>query len=238
MLALLTVNSDQDNTTADTDLTLREAVLLVNDAGDANLALGRALTAGELAQIDTTEAFGTNDTIDFDAPLNGGTINLDQGSGELPIAAAVTIDAGSLTGGLTIDAGDGTDNNFNTGDGIRIFNVNDGDSGANIDVELRGLTLTGGDTSLSGGAILSVENLIVADSTIIANAANFSGGGISISTQNAGTAKIDSSTISGNAAGIRGGGIFASAAGPADGFAGVPLSYIIGGLALVFLLKK
>ena len=34
MLAVLTANTDQDNMTSDADLTLREAILLVNNAGD------------------------------------------------------------------------------------------------------------------------------------------------------------------------------------------------------------
>jgi hypothetical protein len=68
MLAVLAVNSDQDNTAPDAELTLREAILLVNNAGDTIAALDRALTTEEDAQIDdSTEACGTNDTITFDA---------------------------------------------------------------------------------------------------------------------------------------------------------------------------
>src|SRR5207249_1506686 len=49
--ATLTVNSAADNTTADGVLTLREAVLLVNNGGDATAALSRSLMAGEAAQV-------------------------------------------------------------------------------------------------------------------------------------------------------------------------------------------
>src|SRR5262245_24235006 len=68
--ATLTVNSTADNTTADTSLTLREAVLLVNTNGNATTALGRSLTAGEKAQVKGT--FGRSDTINFDPALTAG----------------------------------------------------------------------------------------------------------------------------------------------------------------------
>src|SRR6266851_3188672 len=62
--ATLIVNSVGDNTTPDSLLTLREAILLVDNAGDATTALGRtSLTLGETAQISGT--FGSNDTIQF-----------------------------------------------------------------------------------------------------------------------------------------------------------------------------
>ena len=72
LLATLTVNTLSDGVASDDSaITLREAVLLVNDGGDANAALGRSLSPGELAQIDTSmEAFGVNDTIVFDTSLN------------------------------------------------------------------------------------------------------------------------------------------------------------------------
>ncbi len=44
MLAVLSVNSDLDNTVPDAVLTIREATLLVNNAGDDMAALGRSLT--------------------------------------------------------------------------------------------------------------------------------------------------------------------------------------------------
>ena len=67
--ATLIVNSVPDNTTADSSLTLREAVLLVDAGGNATAALGRALTAGEAGQI--TGTFGSNDTIVFAPGLAG-----------------------------------------------------------------------------------------------------------------------------------------------------------------------
>lgn len=72
--ATLVVNTANDNTTDDAVLTLREAVLLVNAGGDA-AALGRALSAGEIAQLNTASPFGSNDAITF-APRVRGTITL------------------------------------------------------------------------------------------------------------------------------------------------------------------
>jgi CSLREA domain-containing protein len=85
MLAVLTVNSTADNNNSDDFLTLREAILLVNHAGDAEVALGGPLTPGEEAQIDTSESFGTNDTIDLSVTgiiqLSGGFTELLRQSG-------------------------------------------------------------------------------------------------------------------------------------------------------------
>src|SRR5947209_4660941 len=65
--AVLVVNAtdanSSDNTTSDNFLTLREAVLLVNNAGNASNALGRGLSAAEASRI--TGTFGNFDTIRF-----------------------------------------------------------------------------------------------------------------------------------------------------------------------------
>jgi len=146
------------------------AVITVTNFGDVG--------AGSLRDAITVAnaSVGVADTIDFAAALNGGTINLT--SGELPVIDAVTIDASSLAAGITLDAGDGTDNSFNTGDGFRIFNINDGDAFSEIAVTLRGLTLTGADANGSGGAISSLENLTFENSTLLGNAATGGGGGV------------------------------------------------------------
>ena len=150
LLAALTVNSFADNTTDDAVLTLRESILLVNNGGDANVALGRALSTCEAAQVNTSEAFGTNDTINFSSLFETAqAIGLNS---QLPtITDAVTI-TGPGADLLTLDAGNGTDSIFDTNDGFRIFDINDG-TNALIDVALSGLTLTGGDVSNNGGAI-------------------------------------------------------------------------------------
>src|SRR4029079_9252976 len=80
-------NGELDNTTSDNLLTLREAILLVNKGGVAQLALGRSLTAGEQAQI--TGALGSHDTVQFNSSINGKTIAL--AGSELLISRSVVI---------------------------------------------------------------------------------------------------------------------------------------------------
>jgi hypothetical protein len=90
------------------------------------------------------------------------------------------------------------------GDGARIFNVDDGAATVK-DVFISGLSVTGGDSTGSGGAIRTAENLTVSSCTISGNSA-LSGGGIA----KAGTTcqlTVSGSTISGNTATSRAGGI-------------------------------
>src|SRR5262245_24946021 len=78
--ATLTVNSLSDDT-AGAALTMRAAILILNNGNlTSNITMpgqaARALTAAEKAQVDTTNPFGTKDTIQFDGSLAGGTIKL------------------------------------------------------------------------------------------------------------------------------------------------------------------
>ena len=170
------------------------------------------ISAGDLSlreAIGIANGFAGGDTITFDVALDGVTIDLLQTLGELTITDEVTIDASSLASGLTVDAGNGTDDVFNTKDGFRIFNINDGSGLTDFPVQLVNLTLTGGDPSGSGGsgggAIDTQEDLTLTAVMIVGNS-GFAGGGIRA---RFGTLTIVSSTISGNAAN-RGGGIYAS----------------------------
>ena len=199
---------------------LRIVVDTLADEDDGNFSAG---------DLSLREALGVanrnpvHDMIEFDSDLAGGSISLTLG--ELAIFDAVTI-AGLGAGALTIDASgnDPTPIEAN-GDGSRVFFV------SAPEAEIRGLTLTGGDT-YSGGAILNFGDLTVAECTITGNAAIQSGGGIenrygqltlSGSTISGNTAQygggialryayslnVTGSTISGNTADVRGGGIYA-----------------------------
>ncbi|MEX2316869.1 MAG: choice-of-anchor Q domain-containing protein [Pirellulales bacterium] len=161
----------------------------------------------------------TPDTIQFSV---SGTIHIES---QLPTITDDLVILGPGQHLLTIDAGHGADNLFATGDGFRIFNIDNGNSGTFIDVTLSELTLTGGDTAKGadgggfggkgedGGAIRSFENLIVFNSTISGNAAGaggaangdnseggFGGGGGGIYSDG-GALTVVGSTISGNRAG-------------------------------------
>ena len=174
-------------------VTLREALTL------SNLQLGRNL-------------------INFDATLNGGTISLSSSLGELPIADGLAIDASGLNAGLTISAvaldPTPTENN---GDGSRLFQIDDGDAAAFVDVELFGLTLTGGDVSGDGGAIRSVENLTLEMVSVLDSYATGNGGGVyHRAGATGGTLLIDSSTIAANEASGDGGGLWSNTSLPAE----------------------
>ena len=88
--AVITVNTTADNTTADSALTIREAVLLTNGT------LGRGLTAGEQAQVVGTLG---NNSIQFSLPAGPQTITLT--GGVLRLTASATIN-GPGAANLTI----------------------------------------------------------------------------------------------------------------------------------------
>ena len=193
LLATLVVNSTVDGPVNlnDSVVTLRDAIEAANN--DALVAPGGETGSG-------------TDTITFDTSVFSGaqTINL---TSQLPtITDSLTI-TGAGANLLTIDAGNGTDDEFDTGDGFRIFNINDGDNGNQIDVTLSGLTLTGGDPSITdnsadGGAILNREILLLSGSVVSGNA-SLDGGGIYNSSD--GTLVVTSSILSGNLSEFGGG---------------------------------
>ncbi|MEM9059270.1 MAG: hypothetical protein AAGD13_02305 [Pseudomonadota bacterium] len=180
-MATFTVTSLADNTIADGDLTLREAIDLANAAGGA-------------------------DTIEFDAGLSGGLLRLTQGT--LDITDAVTIDAAGLDITITGDANDNDTNVAGTdltdvgasptglADNVRIFDINGPASATSIS----GLTLTGGRTAgfySGGGAIASDADLTLDGVLIYGNISEGSfsdGGGV----YTRGNLTILDSTIEGN----------------------------------------
>src|SRR5688572_1237943 len=72
--ATLLVDDRADNTNANLFLSLREAILLVNNGGNATAALGRSLTGGEAVQI--SGSYGNNDTITFRGDFAGTTLSI------------------------------------------------------------------------------------------------------------------------------------------------------------------
>ena len=195
LLSALTVNTTDDNTESDAVLTLREAILLVNNAGDANAALGRSLSPSEQAQIDTTEPFGTNDTISFDSAFSGGTVLLQSQSGgpELFFSASVQL-VGPGSSLLTIDAQRNS----------RIATVA---TAGDFTVELRGVTLTGGmvGNAENGGAIDNGGQTLILDDVNFSNNSAERGG--AIYTQG-GVLNLNNVQFNNNAASADGGGIY------------------------------
>jgi hypothetical protein len=142
---------------------------------------------GGISLREAIAAASIGETIDFSVT---GTIKLEHG--ELVIDQDLTI-AGPGANLLTIDA-DGAS---------RVLTVDDGTAGR-ANVEISGLTLTGGVTSGDGGGIFNQENLSVIASVIVGNRADDGGG---IGNFGGGTFSVVDSTISDNVAtGISGGG--------------------------------
>lgn len=155
---------------------------------------------GDVSLRDALDVATAGGTIDFDGSLDGGTLLLTLG--ELTITKALTIDASALARGLTIDAsGNDPTPDENSGDGSRVFNIDDGNGNTDSPVTISGLVLTGGDVQGDGGAIRAVESLTVTSSQISGNSSDDSGGGIS-----GRNVTVTSSTVSGNSA-LGGGGI-------------------------------
>jgi CSLREA domain-containing protein len=142
-------------------------------------------------------AANPNDSIDFAVT---GTIQL-IGTGDLVINKPLTIQ-GPGQSLLTIQA---YDFGPGAGNGSSIFFIGDLDNGVQFDVEISGLTLTGGDTIGRGGAIRCTESLVLGDCTITGNSAVSQGGGIYF---RYGDLIVSRCTITGNTSGL-GGGIMA-----------------------------
>jgi CSLREA domain-containing protein len=152
--------------------------------------------------------FATNtvpgaDTIDFAPVLTAsGQATVLLTHGELAITDSLTID-GPGASLLAIDAsGNDPTPDVNNGDGSRIFSTSPAGGRFSTDVpanlSISGLTLTGGDSRGSGGAILCTGMLNAVDCIICDNAASVRGGGISLGKDaSLPTSRIDGSTLVG-----------------------------------------
>ena len=183
-----------------TDLPLEQLSLHVNtsldvvDRYDQLTSLREAVTYANLKP--------GADTINFDSLLIGVPIQVT--AGEILISTELTIE-GLGPNLLIIDAGDGPDGIFGTGDGHRIFRIDDGNStrvsGLQVEtfhVQINNLRLTGGDTPEQGGAILNRDHLTLYNTKVFDNAAS-SGGAIFNDTNNS-VVNIVDSRFSGNSA--------------------------------------
>jgi hypothetical protein len=177
--SILTVNSVADNTIADSFLTLREAIAVVNGT------LGRPLTAGEQAQLAGT--LGNNDTIQFSLPSGAQTITLTGGA--LAITRPLTI-AGPGPTILTV-SGNSSDRVFVVG---QIWSPN-----PSLVVAISGLTIAGGSATVGstnyGGGLLNFGTLAVSNSVFSGNTAGSSGGG---AVYNVGALTLTNDTFTGN----------------------------------------
>ena len=179
---------------------------ILDDENDGNYSVGDLSLREAMLFANNETLFPGADTITFDASLDGGTILLTQG--ELPtITTSMTIDATSLSSGLTIDSsGNDPTPLVNDNNGSRVVSINDG-TATNIDVELRGFTLTGGDGASQGGAIFSTENLTLVNSLITGNSVG-QGGGVYARLDYGGQLMVNNTAFTYNIAGTKGGGLY------------------------------
>jgi hypothetical protein len=127
--------------------------------------------------IFATNLVGGPDTIEFDPALTAaGAATILLSRGELAITDDLTIN-GPGANLLTIDAsGNDPTPDVNNGDGSRIFVIDDSSGAVLKTISISGLSLTGGDVAIDGGAISSLENLTVTACWIIGNSAGRNGG--------------------------------------------------------------
>ena len=215
------------------DFTLREAIEFAIKNPEEDLLVGGEPAVDRISfSSELVEIAAIDDPNPFSiAP----TIDLDFGE-ELPVSVPVIIE-GPTNFELEVDATNSDPTpSINNGDGIRVFNVDDGDDLVDIEVTISGLTIMGGDIGSSGavgGGILNHEILTLSNSTVKENSAVFTGGGIhaadgtltivdsavvtNVASSNgaglfvddgSGTVLVSNSTFSGNLAGARGGGIY------------------------------
>ncbi|NJL84428.1 MAG: hypothetical protein HC890_18580 [Chloroflexaceae bacterium] len=144
--------------------------------------------------IESANAQNGFDTVTFNSLLEG-TISLV--NGEIAITDSLDL-LGPGAETLVIDAGGNS----------RIFLVDDASYSNLLDVNISGLTLTGGSAEF-GGAIFNNESLAIADSTLTGNSAGSQGGAIYNNSDGTGgaTLSITNSTISDNTSEDSGGGI-------------------------------
>ncbi|RUT05902.1 hypothetical protein DSM106972_031080 [Dulcicalothrix desertica PCC 7102] len=168
------------------------ATLIVDtliDESDGNFS------AGDLSLREAIALATPGDTITF---ANSGTITLTLG--ELNINKALTINGdndGNGTPDITVSGNNAS----------RVFNIDDGNFGNKIAVNISGLNITRG-RSKFGGGILNQELLTITNSRISHNSAfEFGGGGGII---NSGTFNLINSILSNNFSADIGGGIWNS----------------------------
>jgi hypothetical protein len=187
--ATLTVNSNIDAVTANSNLTLREAIAIVN-AGNTT---GRS--AQEVSLVSGT--LGTNDTIQFSASVTSAGAATFTLVSQLAITKSVAI-VGPTANSITL-------NGNNAG---RVFVIDDS-TAANLVVSLSGLNLTGGNgAGGDGGALFNNETLTLTNCALFGNTTTGAGGGIR--NHEGGVLTLTNCTLSGNTANAAGGGIYNS----------------------------
>ncbi|MEM9353349.1 MAG: choice-of-anchor Q domain-containing protein [Planctomycetota bacterium] len=169
-----------------------------------NLLDGPVTAAGDLPGSLRQAVFDANATPGADEiafPGLSGTITLTEG--ELLVTESVDFH-GPGAELVTISGGGSS----------RVLNIDDGDTGVNQTVSVIGLTLTDGDTTglgfdAQGGAVLSRESFVLAESVVRGNFAERDGGGLFVRPDAVGgSIVVRESILSGNRTDWGGGGAY------------------------------
>jgi hypothetical protein len=170
------------------------------------------LSAGDLSLREAVGLANTDpqsvQTISFAAPLHGSTIRLTHGTLQLT--------------GSTVINGPGAELLAIEGIGFsRNLAINDGDTTAHSSIEIRDITIRGGNAQVAGsdaghgGGIRSAENLLLQRSRITGNKAAADGGGGYVYSVGGGMMALEQNTFEDNEAGNRGGGLVIASASAA-----------------------
>ena len=183
-----TVNTTADTFDSDPNVTsLREAITLANTT-PGNDQISFNLTGSSPYTITLAGALPT--ILDATATASGT-------GGTGTTVGTLTIN-GPGSSSLIISGLDNSSGTINTNRNFNIFNIA---AGGNLSIS--GVTVSGAQTTGSGGGFFNSGTLTITNSTISGNTINSgSGGGI----RNTGTLTVSNSTISGNTANMAGGG--------------------------------
>ena len=154
--------------------------------------LDGSIADGDISLRDAIAAAVSGEVINFSSSLSG-VIQLSN-LGSLEINKSLTI-AGPGADRLTIRAYDA--DLLASGNGERVFFVQDGNDATHATVSISGLTLVGGDATGNGGAIQNHEDLTITKCRITGNTSAGHGGALSTET---GKLVVIDSTVSGNTA--------------------------------------
>jgi CSLREA domain-containing protein len=199
MLAAVSVTNDLDAVNGDTS----SITTLVADNGGDGISLREAVIAAASGDtVNFSPQFIANNGNFVTIQLSG---NDDDVGGAIDINKSLTIE-GPGSHQVIVKAFDPDPSGQNDGDGDRVFYIN---APGLANVTISGLTITGGDVTGAGGAILNNENLTIRDSVITGNSARGGAGTGGAIWHFNGTLTIERTTISDNVASVIGGGVFA-----------------------------
>ncbi len=173
----------------------------------ATMSVTTLLDAGPGSLRDAIESANAEaglDRIEFDASLSGGIIQLQS---ELVVTDSITLNPDFVDIAISGADADPTPG-VADGAGIRLFHFAELPlTAAFVPSQINGVTLTGGDITGSGGAILARHGIVLSEVNVESNAATEHGGGVYLTTQEGSGFGISDSRFVDNFANLDGGAV-------------------------------